>query len=129
MHRLGRKDWARVAMKAGLLLTDAKLWAAVNDQIRDRAGDMNSALRQKYDSAASRIDDARAALQGQNGWVAPLAGFLGGLGVGIGVGMLLTPISGDEARAALRDRAVDVKKKVSEFASGAMNRATGTEGD
>src|SRR4029077_15741713 len=28
------KDWARLAMRAGLLMTDAKLWAAIQNQMR-----------------------------------------------------------------------------------------------
>ena len=117
-------------MKVGLLITDAKLWAAVNDRVRERAGDLGDLVRDKYEVATDRLDDARGALRGETDWVSPVASFLGGIGIGVAVGMLFAPVSGEEARAAIRDRAKDVTSKVNEMAgSGARFRGTGTEGD
>jgi hypothetical protein len=129
-RRTTAKQWARLAMKAGLLITDAKLWAAVNDQIRERAGDLGDIVRDKYEVASDRLDDARGALRGETDWVSPVASFLGGVGIGVAVGMLFAPVSGEEARAAIRDRARDVSSKVNEMTgSGSRFRGTGTEGD
>jgi len=138
MRSFGRrskaKNWARLAMKFGLLLTDAKIWESINDQLRDRADDMREAMREKYEDTSDRLYDARNALQGRNDWVTPTASFLGGIGIGVGLGILFAPVSGEQARAALRDKAVDVKNKVSEFAAGSSrygtpSTATGTDGD
>jgi gas vesicle protein len=139
------KHWARLALKTGLLLTDAKLWQAVNDQIRDHAEDIGDDVKRKYEDATDRLQNASDALRGtSNDWVAPLASFVGGIGIGIGLGILFAPNSGEETRAALRDRAADVtsgvKNKVGDFVSGSSrfrsrgvsteNRpSTGTEGD
>ncbi len=142
MRSLGRrnkaKQWVRFALKTGLLLTDAKAWEAVNDQLRERADDVKEAARERYEDATDRLQSASDALQGRRSdWLASTASFLGGIGIGVGLGILFAPVSGEEARAALRDRAIDFKDKVSDFASGANrfgasvagSAATGTDGD
>jgi hypothetical protein len=130
------KNWARLAMKFGLLLTDAKMWDAFNDQLREHTDDVKDTVRQRYDDAAERLHEARHALQGRSDWVTSTASFLGGVGIGVGLGILFAPVSGEEARAALRDKAADVRNKVSDFAAGASRYgssatagATGTDGD
>jgi hypothetical protein len=97
MHNLGAqnsvKKWARLALKCGLLLTDAKLWSAVNDQIAEHTTDMSDsvrdAIREKYETATDRLQDARYALEGRTHWVAPAASFLGGIGIGIWGGLVI----------------------------------------
>jgi gas vesicle protein len=119
MRALGRrnkaKQWARFALKCGLLLTDAKAWEAVNEQLRDRADDVREAVKQKYDDASEQVQDAREALQGRSEWLTSTASFLGGVGIGVGLGILFAPVSGEDARALLRDKAMDFKGKVSDF--------------
>jgi YtxH-like protein len=121
-RRSNAKQWARLAMKFGLALTDAKLWSALNDQVRDRAEDWGDHVRDKYNVASDRLDDARGALRGETDWATPIASFLGGIGVGVAVGMLFAPVSGEEARAAIRDRARDVSSKVNDK----VNEMTGS---
>jgi len=121
-------------MKFGLLLTDAKMWDAVNEQLKERSDDVRGAMKEKYEDTTDRLREARNALQGRSDWVASTASFLGGVGIGVGLGILFAPVSGEEARAALRDKATDVKNKVSDFTSGATRyssttAATGTNGD
>jgi hypothetical protein len=126
-RRNNGKQWARFAMKCGLLLTDAKLWSMINDKVRERAGDLGDLVRDKYgdvqdkyDVATNRLDNARGALRGETDWVTPVASFLGGIGVGVAVGMLVAPVSGEEARAA-------VSSKVSEMTGGRSRfESTGT---
>ena len=113
-------------MKFGLMLTDAKLWSSVNDMVREKAEDASDVLRDHYETAAERLDRSRAALRGETDWVVPVASFVGGIGIGIGLGMLFTPVTGSEARAVLRDSAVGIKNKVTDVTSGTKVRATGT---
>jgi gas vesicle protein len=131
-RRSTAKQWARMAMKVGLLLTDMKLWSTLSDQLKERAGDVRDNFRDnfkdRYDDTADRIQNAGSALRGENNWVSPVASFVGGVGVGIAVGMLFAPVSGEEARAVIRDRARDVGSKVNEM-TGSRFQATGTEGD
>jgi gas vesicle protein len=130
------KQWARFAMKIGLFLTDAKLWSAVNDQLKERAEDFTDSMRDTYTETSSRLDNAQAALRGRTHWFGSTLGFLGGIGIGVGLGMLLAPVSGEEARSAIRGKAADVKNKVTDFATGSSgttpirsSQSTGTTGD
>jgi gas vesicle protein len=129
--------WARFALKCGLLITDAKLWSSISDQLRDRADDMSDTARRTYDEATDRISDAQDALRGRNHWVTPTLNFLGGVGIGVGVGLLLAPASGEETRSAIRDKVVDLKSRMGDVAETAAYRArnkmssamSGTDGD
>lgn len=134
MRSFGRprttKQWARFAMKWALFLTDAKLWSALNEQLRDRADDVSDVMRRGYENTSDRLQDAGDALRGRTNWVAPTVSFLGGVGLGIGVGMLFAPVSGEDARAAIRERAADMRNRVGEMTSNTGRfRSTGTEGD
>lgn len=157
MHPLGRrtsaKGWARLAMKCGLLLTDPKLWTSIEGQLSEHADDLSTVMRRRYRDASGRVDDINDtvrktyadaadrlqdvgdALRGRSHWAAPTAAFLGGIGVGVGLGLLFAPVPGDEARAALRERAVDVTGRMGEVASSkfrsqsSRSSSTGTEGD
>lgn len=125
--RRATKQWARLAMKIGLLLTDAKLWSLMSQKLQDRAEDVGDVVRDRYEDAAERLQDVRSSLRGETHWVAPTLSFLGGIGVGVGIGMLMAPMSGEEARAAIRGKAVDVSHKVNDIAGGATRfRSQGT---
>jgi gas vesicle protein len=113
-NRLQR--WARFALKCGLLVTDAKLWSSINDQLRDRADDMGDVAKRTYHETTDRISNAQAALRGENRWASHTLNFLGGVGLGVGLGMLLAPASGEETRSAIRDKVVDLKSRASEMA-------------
>jgi gas vesicle protein len=126
---------ARFAMKCGLALTDAKLWADVRERLQDSAEDARDEIKRKYDEGTDRLQEANRVLQGRNNWVAPTLNFLGGVGLGVGLGMLFAPVSGEETRTALRNKVVDIKQRVGgvaadavEAVSEAKHAATGTEG-
>ncbi|MFZ0804814.1 MAG: YtxH domain-containing protein [Candidatus Sulfotelmatobacter sp.] len=124
------KKWARFALKAGLVLTDAKLWESVGEKLRDRASDVSDEARQRYEDTSDRLSDARDALRGRRDWITPTVNFLGGIGIGVALGMLFAPVSGEEARSALRNKVVDIKGRVSDMASGAgayRTSPTGTD--
>jgi gas vesicle protein len=123
-------QWARFAMKMGLVLTDPKAWENVNEQLRERVEDAGDTLRERYEDATDRLRDARSALRGETHWATPTMAFVGGLAVGAGLGILFAPVSGEEARATIRDKVVDAKNRVSDIAGTYVrSSATGTEGD
>jgi YtxH-like protein len=133
------KDWARLAARLGLLLTEPGVRAAIGDQMKDRVDDVTDTISSKYEDAVDRLEAIGAALQGRTTyWPSRAAGFLLGVGVGAGLGILLAPGSGTETREAIRGKAVDVKNKVVESASMATGKIrqsvtsmpppTGTEG-
>jgi YtxH-like protein len=135
LRRRNAKQWARFAMKVGLFLTDAKLLSAINHQLRERAENFTDSMRDSYEETTDRLDDARIALRGHSHWLGSTLGFLGGVGIGVGLGMLLAPVSGEEARSVIRDKASDVRHKVSDFATKSSGSTqyrstpTGTTGD
>jgi hypothetical protein len=104
MRNKRTKDWARLAMRAGLLLTDAKLWSAVQNQMRDRADEMSDAINEKYEDASERLSNAGDALRGRSQWPG-WGSFLLGVGIGTGIGYLVAPTSIDKVRNAFNDRA------------------------
>jgi hypothetical protein len=116
-RRRDAKQWARFAMKLGLFLSDAKLWSAINKQLRERTADITDSMRDRYEEAADRLDNAPALL-GESHRLGSTLCFLGGVGIGVGLGMLLAPVSGEQARSVIRDRAANVKSKVADFAKG-----------
>jgi len=127
------KQWARFALKCGLLLTDAKLWATINDQMKERVGHLGHAVKQEYESRSDAFDDVRRSLRHQNDWITPVLGFVGGVGLGVGLGMLFAPASGEEVRSVLHDKVWKVRNKVGDVAGGGAlfrsTKATGTDGD
>jgi hypothetical protein len=110
-RRITAKQWARFALKWGLLLSDAQLWEALNEQLREGANEVSNVVKRRYEKAADRLQDRRPSTSA--GWLSPTATFLGGVGLGIGLGVMFAPVSGDEARAVIRDKVVDIKNKVS----------------
>jgi hypothetical protein len=132
------KDWVRLAAKLGVLLTEPKVRAAIADRLKDRVDDVTETVANKYEDAVDRLESAAAALRGGSYWRPSRAtGFLLGVGVGAGLGILLAPASGSETRQAVRDKAADVKNKVLESAASATGKirrsvskmpSTGTQG-
>ncbi len=146
--RGGVKDWARLALKLGLVLTDPKVRGAINDEvmdevsgvkekIADKYGDVSDIITNKYQQAADRLDAASDALQGRARWGGRALGFLVGVGVGAGLGLLLAPASGGETRQAIRDKVVDFENTAFDSAASVTDTFrqkvtsvpfTGTEG-
>ena len=131
------KDWARLAARLGLLLTEPGVRGAVRDQVKDRVDNLTDTIASKYEDAVERVEAAGAALQGRSYWPSRAMGFLLGVGVGAGLGIWLAPGSGSETREAIRGKAIDAKNKVVESAAMAAGRIrqsvasmppTGTEG-
>jgi gas vesicle protein len=152
MRNLGQqsrvKNWVRLAAKLSLLLTEPKIRKAIGNRVKDSVDDLTDTVTSKYDEvsdtvaskyeeAVDRLEAAADALQGKSSWPSRVTGFLLGVGVGAGLGILLAPASGIETRETIRDRAVDVKNRVFESAASAKGKLrqsvrsmgnTGTEG-
>lgn len=121
--RNSAKDWARFAMTFGLLVTDAKLWSAMNDQIRQQATDVSDDIRRNYGEDTEGLRSGKKRRRRDNDWLARVTGFLTGIGVGIGVGMLIAPASGQQARTELRNRVRDVKSSISNVGRAVRSRS------
>jgi len=123
-------------MKVGLLVTDAKLLAALNKRIHEHAADMGDTMRGDYDQMPQRRRVPQVQFGSNTDWFARITGLLAGIGIGISVGMLIAPSSGEETRANLRARVNDVKNSVGDVAARVVRarsasdvRSTGTVGD
>jgi YtxH-like protein len=140
------KDWAKLALKFGLVLTAPKVWRAISDQLNDRVEglsdrlsrgleDVSDSATRKFGNASDRLSSASDALRGRRPWAGPVTGLLVSIGIGAALGVLLAPAAGGETREALRDKAVQTKKQVIQSASNAKERIrqsvpfTGTDGD
>jgi YtxH-like protein len=115
------KNWARFAMKLGLLATDAAVWSSIARMITDR----DEATDIRRERIASKLSPNR-------GWSHASTLFIG-VAIGVGVGMLFAPVSGEQARNTIRDTAQDMKEKVGNISgwgtggpSNASRRSTGT---
>jgi hypothetical protein len=122
-NRKKTTNWIRFALKCGLLATDASVWSAVNHFLSERTNDVQDVFR-RTDNLASDVRTHRR-------W-SHASTLLTGIGVGVGLGMLLAPVSGQRARGAIRDKAADLKNKVGDVTDWAgrfgsqSGRTTGT---
>jgi len=131
------QDWARLALKLGLVFTDPKVRSVVSEEVKDRVDHVTHTATDKYEEALDRLEAAGAALQGRTHWPSRLTGFFLGVGVGAGLGILLAPASGSETREVIRERAAEMKSRVVDSASHTSDEvrrsvtsmpSTGTEG-
>jgi hypothetical protein len=131
------KDWVRLGAKLSLLFTDPKVRSAIGDRLKDHGDSLTDTVASTCEDAADRVEAATAAFQGKRNWPSRAAGFLLGVGIGAGLGILLAPAPGAETRDAVRDKAVDMKNRAYESAAAATERIrqsvsstpfTGTEG-
>jgi len=123
-RRPSRKNWLRLALKLGLLATDATVLSAIERMLTERnVPDEGVRSRQRLS-----VD-----LRHRRGWSHNSALLLGAA-IGFGMGILFAPVSGEEARNAIRDRVSDLRDRVSDAAAwatrsgscGESRRSTGT---
>lgn len=117
-------NWVRFFFKLGLLATDASVWASMNHLLSERADASESRHMREKVSADLAPHHRRSRF----------STLLTGIGIGLGIGMLFAPVSGEEARSVIRDKASDVKDKWDDVAAWAglgspQVRRTGTYAD
>jgi ElaB/YqjD/DUF883 family membrane-anchored ribosome-binding protein len=100
---------------------------------RDRAAgqieDLRDAAREKYERASDRVLRASRAIRGED---SNLLGnaiyFVAGAAVGVGVGLIFAPASGEVTRSVIAGRVQEMGDRVRDQFSSAEARATGTHG-
>jgi gas vesicle protein len=98
---------------------------------RDRAveqiDDLRDAAQRKYETAANRLARASRAIRGgDNNLLRSALFFAAGTGVGIGMGLILAPASGEETRGEIAGRVREIGDKVRRQFADEDVSATGT---
>lgn len=106
-RRPNKKNWFRFALKLGLLATDAKVLSSFARMLTER-DDSSESLRRRATVSAD--------IEPHRGWSHASTLFIG-FAIGVGVGMLYAPVSGEEARNAIREKMTDMRGKVSDVAT------------
>jgi hypothetical protein len=99
----------------GILLgAGLNLLNSLREHRPDNVDDINTRVRDTYDTAYNRVSRASDALRGQEDShiLGKVGALLIGVGVGVGVGLLIAPASGEEARADITDKVSDFGDKV-----------------
>ena len=100
--------------------------------LSDRAaGEMRHQVRDRFDDFTDRVEDLsgrtrRAVGLERSHTLEYTLSFVAGVGVGIAVGVLLAPASGEETRNIISDKVQDTGARVRDRFSSSMG-ATGTE--
>jgi gas vesicle protein len=131
------KQLLKLLLGAGLLLTDADKRDKAAERIRDRVDDLKDTAKDKYEDAVDRLERVTDAVRGREPWTSKAGSFLLGMGVGVGLGILFAPASGEETRSTIASRAEDIRDRVSEQAGNVKDRvreairreSTGTTGE
>lgn len=113
-RRPGRQHWFRFAMKLGLLATDAALWSSLARMLSER-GDARDPLGPRQRLAMD--------LQSGRRWSRATT-LLTGVGIGVGLGILFAPMTGEQVRLAIRDTASTVRNKMDDMADWAGRRSS-----
>ena len=118
---------ARTAMKWGLLLSDVALWEAVTRDLRHAASSVSGRVQRRYEGRAERDLEPRAGFYSGSDWFGRTTSLLAGIGIGVSVGLLFAPSSGEETRGAIRDKAWEIKDRVTDAASRKMRFGSNPE--
>lgn len=113
-RRPSRQNWFRFAMKLGLLATDAALWSSLARMLSEH-GDGCDPLGPRQRLAMD--------LQSGRGWSRATT-LLTGVGIGVGLGILFAPMTGEQVRLAIRDTASTVRNKMDDVADWAGRRSS-----
>jgi hypothetical protein len=87
------------------------------DPVRDRVGDhidtVSEKARDAYEEASGRVRKASRAVRGEDrSGISSTAALLAGVGVGVALGILFAPVSGEQARQHIADSARDLAEQI-----------------
>lgn len=122
-----RDNWKQILklmFGAGLMLMDTDRREKVARKVRSRVDDWGETARDRYEDARDRVENISDAIRGRRHYGAPIGGFLVGMGIGVGLGMLFAPASGEETRSNIVEQATSFKDRVAEKAQNIRDRAS-----
>jgi hypothetical protein len=123
--RLRNKSLFNALLGAGLYLLDP-----VRDRLAESIEDFTDRAQDTYETAAGRMDRASRAIRGDDShFMSATTALLIGVGLGVSVGLLFAPASGEEIRSNLADKVQDFGDKVRNRFSSEPQPASGTYGE
>jgi hypothetical protein len=123
--KLRNKSLFNALLGAGLYLLDP-----VRDRLAESIEDFTDRAQDTYESATERMDRASRVIRGDDShFMGTATALLIGVGLGVSVGMLFAPASGEETRNNLADKVQDFGDKVRNRFSSEPQPASGTYGE
>jgi YtxH-like protein len=120
-----REPLLGVLLSAGLHLIDS-----LRDRLPDDVDDIKDRVRNTYDTASYRVGRATDALRGEEDShkFGKVGALVTGVAIGVGIGLLIAPASGEETRSDIADKVTDFGDKVRERTEKKPLGTTGTQG-
>jgi hypothetical protein len=114
-----------------LLHTGLHLLDSLRERLPDDVDDIKERVRDTYGSATHRVSRAADVLRGEEDpqILGKVGALLIGVGIGVCVGLLVAPASGEETRAEITDKVSDFGDKVRQRTRKNPEGATGTHGE
>ena len=123
--KLRNKSLFNALLGAGLYLLDP-----VRDRLAESIEDFTDRAQDTYESATERMDRASRVIRGDDShFMGTATALLIGVGLGVSVGMLFAPASGEETRSNLADKVQDFGDKVRNRFSSEPQPASRTYGE
>ena len=111
--------------------TGLHLLNSLRERLPDNVDDIKERVRDTYDTASDRVSRATDALRGERDshLFSTIGALVIGVGIGVSIGLLIAPSSGEETRADIADKVSDFGDKVRERTGKKAQAATGTHGE
>jgi|HubBroStandDraft_6_1064221.scaffolds.fasta_scaffold177240_3 hypothetical protein len=114
----------RTLLQAGLYLVDQP--ESVARDVRDRVQSGISNAGDRFSDVGDSLSDMRDRLTGRDNTLRYALSFVAGIGLGVGVGILMAPDSGEETRRNVAEKFNDVSDRIRRKGSDALEYKTGT---
>ena len=114
-----------------LLGTGLYLVENLRERLPDNMDEIKGRARETYETASDRLGRATNALRGKEDShiLGTVGALLVGVGIGVAVGLLIAPRSGEETRGNIANKVSDLGDKVRERTGKKPQGATGTYGE
>ena len=116
MRRPGKDTLFDILLSTGLSVLDS-----FRDRVSDQVDSVSDRAKDAYDSASGHVREVRRSITGEDhSSLGSVAALLAGVGLGVALGILFAPASGEQIRRRVAD-------KVQEFGGRIRSRESGEE--
>jgi YtxH-like protein len=125
MRSRGKDSLFKILLDTGFSVLDA-----FRDRVTDQAESVADRAKDAYDSATGHGRKISRSITGEDhSGLGSAAALLAGFGVGVALGILFAPASGQEIRRNIGDKIQEFGGRISSRASGEPHAGTGTATD